>query len=115
MFVGNLKDIIGVEMQGKDVSGATKKLCISEKEGWKGWALRVIELAPNGYTPEHSHGWQHINYILSGEGVLMMEHEEHKVTADSIAYVPEWTLHQFKNTGNTTLKFICIVPEEGEQ
>ena len=75
--------------------------------------MRVIELAPGGFTPHHAHEWPHINYMIEGSGVLRIGDRENPVTAGSYAYVPAGQIHQFRNTGNGAFRFICIVPTEG--
>jgi mannose-6-phosphate isomerase-like protein (cupin superfamily) len=45
----------------------------------------------------------------------MIDHQFYSITAGSYAYVPQDTIHQFKNIGSIPLKFICIVPEMGHQ
>jgi mannose-6-phosphate isomerase-like protein (cupin superfamily) len=45
----------------------------------------------------------------------MIENKFYKISKGSYAYVPGNHLHQFKNTGSETLKFICIVPKEGHK
>lgn len=95
--------------------GASIKALISPKEGWKGHVMRVLELEEGGYSPKHEHPWPHINYILEGEGYVYLNGEKTSVKAGSYAYIPAGELHQFVNTGNSTFKFICIVPEEGHK
>jgi len=38
------------------------------------------------------------------------EEEEHVLRPGTVVFVPPNEPHQFKNTGRTTLKFICLVP-----
>ena len=39
--------------------------------------------------------------------------KENPIETGSYAYVPAGSLHQYKNKGYGTLRFICIVPKEG--
>jgi quercetin dioxygenase-like cupin family protein len=75
--------------------------------------MRVFELEPGGFTPRHQHPWPHINYVVQGNGTLYLNGQENPIEAGSYAYVPGNELHQFQNTSNEVLKFICIVPSEG--
>jgi quercetin dioxygenase-like cupin family protein len=77
--------------------------------------MRVVEVQSEGFTPRHSHPWPHINFVISGKGELMIEGEVNKIESGSYAYVPANNLHQFKNIGLETFKFICIVPKEGHK
>lgn len=114
-MIGKVQETPLKEMYSDQVKNAALRVLVGPDQGWDSHVMRVIELGPNGYSPEHSHPWPHINYILEGEGVLMMAGEDHPVGAGAYAYVPADTHHQFKNAGEGMFKFICIVPLEGHQ
>ena len=113
MIVANEKDTLAIDMQSPEVKNAAMKALISPEEGWDGYVMRVVELGKDGYSPKHAHEWPHINYILEGKGALEIEGKDNPVTAGSYAYVPAGSRHQYKNTGDQPLRFICIVPKEG--
>jgi quercetin dioxygenase-like cupin family protein len=78
-------------------------------------SLRVITVEPGGYTPYHSHPWEHINYILAGTGELLDEAGASRpISAGDYALVLPDEKHQFRNTGSAELQFICLVPKERE-
>lgn len=114
-MVGHLNTLNGTKIESDLVKDVTMKVLVSPKDGWDGHVMRVFEVEPGGYTPKHQHPWPHINYIIGGKGELMINHEYHDITAGSYGFVPENTIHQFKNIGSDTLTFICIVPEEGHK
>ncbi|HHX49843.1 MAG TPA: cupin domain-containing protein [Clostridia bacterium] len=114
MIVSHLKEVAGQELKGDNLSQVVKKVLVSPKEGWDGWVMRLFELGEKGYTPRHKHPWPHINYVSEGKGVLHLEGVDHPITEGSFAFVPSDVLHQFQNTGEGKLSFICIVPEEGD-
>ncbi len=113
MPIGNIKDLNLKQIKHPDALDASIAVMVSPLEGWDGYVMRVIEVAPQGYTPKHAHSWPHINYIIEGNGILMIDGLDTLVSAGSYAYVPGDKLHQFKNNGDATFKFICIVPEVG--
>jgi quercetin dioxygenase-like cupin family protein len=45
----------------------------------------------------------------------MIDGKINEVEEGSFAYVPANALHQFKNVGKKSFKFICIVPKEGHK
>ncbi len=94
---------------------ATMKVLVGPADGWEGHVMREFILQKGGHTPKHVHPWPHINYIIEGEGTLFLNGQKNQVEAGSIAYVPNDALHQFENTGDGELRFICIVPEEGHK
>ena len=115
MIVSHEKERIAAAINSPEVNNAAMKVLIGEKEGWSDHVMRIIELAPEGHSPRHAHPWPHINYMVAGKGVLFMEGREHPVETGSFAYVPADTDHQFRNNGDETFRFICIVPKEGHQ
>lgn len=115
MIVGNIKDLSGKEVVNLEVKGAMMKVLVSPKEGWEDYVMRVFEVEAGGYTPKHKHPWPHINYIIEGNGVLFIDGKKVKITSGSYAYVDSNSLHQFRNVGDSILKFICIVPKEGHK
>ena len=112
-MVGTISQLKGNPITHPDALNATMKVLVSQSEGWVDHVMRVIEVEAGGYTPKHAHVWSHINYIISGTGLLFLDGVEHPVAAGSYAFVPGNALHQFRNTGNTLFQFICIVPKEG--
>jgi quercetin dioxygenase-like cupin family protein len=113
-MIAHEREVEGLVLSGDMLKNVLKKVLISPKEGWDGYVMRVFELGSEGYTPKHSHPWPHINYILKGKGILHLDGADHEIEAGSFAYVPKDIVHQFKNQGDETLSFICIVPEEGD-
>jgi len=103
---------IKVEMDG--VKNVTKKITVGRDQGWKDYTMRVFTIGPGGYTPKHSHDWEHVNHIVSGRGKLMIDGVEHEVGEKDYAFVPPNTEHQFSNPYDEPFEFICIVPNKGE-
>ena len=95
-------------------SGVTKKVTIGKKEGWDGYIMRVFKITPGGYTPKHRHDWEHVNHVISGKGVLMIDGVEQNINEKDYAFVPPNIEHQFSNPFDEDFEFICIVPNRGE-
>ena len=60
-----------------------------------------------------------VYYILDGEGIMYIDEESEKVHAGQAVYIPPSAKQYIKNTGNSDLKFLCIVdpawkPEDEE-
>ncbi|MDK2824561.1 MAG: hypothetical protein PWQ67_1527 [Clostridia bacterium] len=115
MFVANVKDMEKLEMNGPGINNAFKQVLIGPEQGWQDYVMRLITLRSNGNSPKHQHPWPHINFIVSGNGILYMNGQEYPIKAGSIAYVPNNIEHQYINTSTEDLSFICIVPKEGEK
>ncbi len=115
MSVFHERDNKGIKYDNPAAKFVLKKALISPKEGWEGSVMRIFELGKGGYSPKHTHPWFHVNYVIEGNGLLYIDGEDFEVEPGSYAYIPEDLVHQFTNTGDGPLKFICIVPEEGDK
>jgi len=97
-----------VEIEGaKDVE---IRWLISKDDGAENFAMRMFELKPAGYTPLHSHTHEHEVFVIEGEGVFVYEGKEYQFDRDYVIFVPPNKEHRFKNTGNSILRFLCLIP-----
>ena len=102
-----------VDMPG--AVGAWKQLPIGSEDGAPVYSYRVFTVEPGGNTPYHIHNYEHTNFVIEGEGVLVNEAgEENPLKAGDFALVDPNEKHQYKNTGNKPFKMICGVPKEFE-
>ena len=115
MSILRREDMPKLELNMPAAKNVVKQTGITGKNGWDGWSMRIFTLGAEGYTPKHTHDWPHINYIISGEGSLLVDGKEQPVNPGDTAYVKGGEEHQFKNTGAGEFSFICIVPEEGDK
>jgi quercetin dioxygenase-like cupin family protein len=97
-----------VTMEGS--SGCQVRWLVDESQGAPNFAMRQFEVAPGGYTPQHSHPYEHEVFVLEGRGVVMEGNLEHPLKAGDFVLVTPDEVHQFRNTGSTPLKFLCLVP-----
>ena len=97
-----------VEMEGAD--GCTVRWLIDEKDGAPNFAMRRFEVSPGGHTPRHSHPYEHEVFVLEGKGVVVEGETEHPLQSGDAVLVKPDEIHQFRNTGDTPLKFLCMVP-----
>lgn len=115
MIVDQEQNVTPMPINSPEVNAAAMKVLVGPQQGWSDYVMRIIELGPDGYSPAHAHPWPHINYMIEGQGALLMDGQAHEVKAGAYAYVPAGTHHQFKNTGTGMFRFICIVPKEGHK
>ena len=83
---------------------------ISKEDGAPNFALRVFELKPGGYTPYHTHKWEHEVFIKKGKGKLFWEGKSFSLKEGDVIFIPGGEKHQFKNSTRGTLEFLCMVP-----
>ncbi|MHB8895298.1 MAG: cupin domain-containing protein [Candidatus Geothermincolia bacterium] len=96
---------------GPEAPGVSIRRLIDEEfDGAPFYNLRMLEISPNGHTPDHSHANEHENFVVEGVGEVMMEGEWHPLVVGDVVFVPPGARHQYRNTGDTTFRFLCGVP-----
>jgi quercetin dioxygenase-like cupin family protein len=115
MKVVSLQNLEKEKVDMKGAEKAYKQMPLSSKDGVPVYSYRVFTVEPGGYTPYHQHPYEHMNYIISGEGVLVNEKGELPVRQGDFALVMPDEMHQYRNISPTEpLVFICGVPKEFE-
>ena len=97
-----------VEIDG--ACGAKMRMLIGPDDGASNFHMRHFEVEPNGCTPHHQHDYEHEILILSGGGIAKSEQGDRTIAAGDVIFVAANEKHQFRNTGDDPLKFICLIP-----
>jgi quercetin dioxygenase-like cupin family protein len=98
------------EPKEQGVKNVKLRWLISKKDGAKKFAMRLFEIKPGGYTPSHRHNWEHEVFILEGNGAIKDKTGERLLKQGDVVFVLPMELHQFVNTGEDILKFLCLIP-----
>jgi len=102
------------DVEAKDADEGSSKLkvrwLISKEIGAPTFAMRLFEMEPNGYSPLHTHPWEHEVFILEGNGIVVSEQGEKQFKPGDAVFIPPNEKHQFKNTSNKPAKFLCLIP-----
>lgn len=103
-----------VEMEGAEK--AFKQMPISSADGSPSYSFRVFTVEPDGFTPYHQHNYEHLNYIIEGEGVLVdKDGNETPLKVGDFALVDPNEKHQYRNKSESeNFVMICAVPKEFE-
>lgn len=83
---------------------------ITKDIGANNFAMRLFEIESDGNTPLHAHPWEHEVFILEGDGAVFNGSKAEPFKANDVVFISPEERHQFKNTGNIPLKFICLIP-----
>jgi quercetin dioxygenase-like cupin family protein len=112
---GKSREVPAVRLDdGEAVRGATKRVLIGPEQGAPNFVMRLFTLDEGGYSPHHSHAWEHEIYILSGKGTAVSAKGEAAIGTGDFIYVPPNETHQLRNAGSDPLEFLCLVPRRGE-
>ena len=104
---------INIKKSPVNVEGAKDveiRWLISKEDGANNFAMRMFELQPGGHTPLHSHPHEHEVFIVAGSGTLHCDGKDYEFAPEHVIFVPGQAMHNFKNTGDSLLRFLCLIP-----
>jgi len=110
MLIRNYREVEEKIVEEEEAKGVRMRRVIAEEDGAPHFIMRLFEVAPDGYTPLHSHEWEHEVFILSGEGEVTGSEGKRRVKKDDVVFVCGNEIHQFRNIGEQPFKFICLIP-----
>ena len=110
MKIKNFKDSSFKRVDDSQAKDTDMQVLISAEDDAPNFAMRIFQIKPNGYTPYHTHPWEHEVFILKGEGIVIVEGKKTKFKYGDAIFIPPDVMHQFKNTLNEDLLFLCLVP-----
>jgi len=111
MIIRKYTDIDAENVEMKDTKGVKKRVLISETDGAPNFIMRRFTIEPGGHTPFHTHPWEHEIYVLSGTGEVHLGESRHNLSAGTVVLVLPDEAHNFENTGNGPLDFLCSIPK----
>lgn len=114
MWIGHYSDVIPVDIKMDGAKNVKIRWLIDKSNEKDGFSMRYFEIEKNGYTPFHSHPWEHEIFVINGKGKLKYEDKEFELSPGISAFIPPNKKHQFLNTGDTTFNMICVIPSYGK-
>ena len=103
-------EVEDVEMEGAE--GVTIQWLLRGDHGVPNFEMRRFTVTRGGHTPHHRHDYEHEIYVMSGQGVLTHEGEEHRLHPEDVIFVPANDWHQFRNDGDGDFVFMCLIPRD---
>lgn len=114
MLIRNVHEAEHKPVAIPEVKGATMSVMVGRGDEAPNFALRSFRIEPGGFTPRHSHDYEHEVFIVSGRGTVLLEGAERPIKGGDVIYVPADEVHQFKaappGKSGEPLKFLCIIP-----
>jgi quercetin dioxygenase-like cupin family protein len=90
--------------------GVSLRVAISEEDGARELTMRIYEIDPGGFTPLHSHEWEHAVFVVQGSGKVMDGKQECQLEKNDVLYIAGDEKHQIRNTGESNMVLISVVP-----
>ena len=93
--------------KAKNASG---RVAIGKADGAENYCMRIMEVHKDGNTAFHSHDFEHEVFIHQGKGKVFGNGQWQDFKAGDVMYIPPNEEHQFKNTGEEPVLFVCVIP-----
>jgi quercetin dioxygenase-like cupin family protein len=110
MTVQHYEQVAAAPVDMPGAAGCRVRWLVGEKDGAPTFAMRQFEVEAGGYTPKHSHDFEHEVFVLEGTGTLIEGELEQPLGPGDVVFVRPNEIHQFRNTGGAPLKFLCLIP-----
>ena len=110
MYIDHAENVPERTVHDEGAEKASIRWLISKPQGAPSFAMRLIEVQPGGKTPFHTHAFEHEVYVLEGQGEVCGASGSWPLREGSFVLVAPDEEHNFRNTGNRPLRFICCIP-----
>ncbi len=110
MLIRRAESVPGQPMQMDGVKGVEMRMMVGRADGAPNFSMRHFTVEPGGFTPRHSHDYEHEIYVVEGSAEAEYDGAKHAISAGDVLFVKPNVVHQFVNTGNRPFKFLCLVP-----
>lgn len=115
MRVKTIGDIAATKIDNELARGITARVLLGSSDGTENFCMRLFQLAPGGFTPRHTHDWEHEIFVHEGEGEIFGDGDWHPFRRGTVVLVPSGEEHQIRNSGGTELSFVCLVPSSAPE
>ena len=110
MQVKRTADVPQADVTMEGAAGCRVRWLVGTSDNAPNFAMREFELEPGGHTPRHFHPYEHEIYVLQGEGAILDGDKERPLRPGDVVLVNPDDVHQFRNTGSTPFKMLCLIP-----
>ncbi|MBL5980988.1 cupin [Petrotoga sp. HWH.PT.55.6.1] len=115
-IIGKAKEVKPLIINNEMTKDVEKRILIGKSNyGAPNFVMRLFTVKPGGYSPKHSHRWEHEIFIVKGKAEVYDGEKYNTVEAGSFVYVPGGIEHQLKNAGDEDLEFICVIPTSADE
>ena len=93
------------EVEAKEVEeGSRIKIRWLNTEGSSNFAVRHIEIETSGYSPYHSHPWEHEMFVLEGNGTALGNKEAEAISVGDLISIPAYGTQNYRLWGRERLR-----------
>ena len=109
MLIRRAERMTGQPVAMEGAEKVSMRLMVGREDGAPTFSMRHFTVEPGGHTPRHAHNYEHEVVVLRGSGTAENEGELHDIAPGDVLFVEPNRVHQFRNTGDEPLEFLCLV------
>ncbi|MDY6874540.1 MAG: cupin domain-containing protein [Chloroflexota bacterium] len=99
-----------IEINERDVQGVIKNVLVGPEDGAPDFIIRYFKVPAGGHTFYDQHDYEHGVVILHGKARVQINDDFYELTPlDSIFISSGNDIHQFINSGDEPLGFLCVI------
>ncbi|MBN1652876.1 MAG: cupin domain-containing protein [Deltaproteobacteria bacterium] len=110
MKIFKYTDLAATTLDTDSIKSVKAAVAIGKADGASNFCMRIFTIEKGGYTPRHSHAWEHGIFIHQGRGQVFNQGSWIDVESDSVIFISGNEKHQIRNTGDSPLVFVCVIP-----
>ncbi len=88
--------------------GLSLRPLVTPADGASIFSMSLLELAPGGATPKHSHQRDEAIFVKAGSGTIEYSGDQKPVSPGDVLYIGSNEDHQFVNTADDILELLCV-------
>ena len=97
-------------LEEESTQKVSKRILIGPEDGSHRIVMRLFRVEPEGYTPYHTHDFEHVVKVEKGRGVIVdADGQERLLEEGNCVYVEPNEKHQFRNPFDQPFEFLCII------
>ena len=109
-FTGAGDDFSWESVVSEGYEDGQKFVLAGTQDGIRNLSMRYFEIPPGGKSSLDSHEHDHGVMILRGTAHVLLGDEFTDVEYGDVIYIEPFEKHQFENTGEEPLGFLCVTP-----
>jgi quercetin dioxygenase-like cupin family protein len=106
---------VPLEEIAPDARDTYRRWLVDAGTGAINFTVAEVEVKSGGNTLRHAHPFEHTMFILEGIGEVIESTGTSPIASWEVIYIEPNELHQIRNTGVKTLKFLSVEPVQKKE
>lgn len=110
MIIKNKLNVPVTSLEDETMQRVYRQILIGPEDGSLRIVMRLFRVEPDGFTPHHSHDFEHVVKVEKGKGIVVdPQGRENVIHEGDCIFIPANEKHQFRNPFPQPFEFLCII------